>query len=193
MVGCGMRHRPPPRQPAGAPPGRGGRRERGDAPDRAGAAPRHPAGPRRHALVPAAIPVRGRHVRLRSDWAPQDSGGRRGDLPGPLYLRTHEDASGTIVRLAFSARRGDRSILRYHFLVGRPRRGVEYHEVEDVGLLLSRQELLGWMRNAGLHARWIARGLTPGRGLLVGTKVEGIPSRRPAAPVPRARSGPGPR
>ncbi len=113
--------------------------------------------------------------------------------PGALYLRTHEDASGTVVRLAFSARRGDRSILRYHFLVGRPRRGVEYHEVEDVGLLLSRQELLGSMRNAGLHARWIARGLTPGRGLLVGTKVEGEQPRRPGPPVPRARGGPGPR
>jgi hypothetical protein len=43
-------------------------------------------------------------------------------------------------------------------------------KVTDVGLLVSRSRLLELMSSAGLESRFIARGLMPGRGLLIGVK-----------------------
>jgi len=88
-----------------------------------------------------------------------------------LYLRTHQSPSLCVVRLSSSSRRGNHSRVTYHFLIGEPRRGIRHIEVTDVGLLLSRERLLELMRSAGLRARFLARGLTPGRGLVVGIKA----------------------
>jgi ubiquinone/menaquinone biosynthesis C-methylase UbiE len=90
--------------------------------------------------------------------------------PGTIHLRTYESPTLTVARLASSSRRGNRSIVRYHFLVGRPGREVQHLQVTDVGLLLSRERLLRLMTSAGLEAHFLARGLMPGRGLLVGVK-----------------------
>jgi SAM-dependent methyltransferase len=89
---------------------------------------------------------------------------------GSIHMRTHVDPSLTVARCAFSARRGIRSVIHYHYLVGEPGRGVRYFEVTDVGLLLSPKELLRLLRSAGLAPRFLAHGLMPGRGLLVGVK-----------------------
>jgi ubiquinone/menaquinone biosynthesis C-methylase UbiE len=91
---------------------------------------------------------------------------------GSFHLRTHQSPTLTVVRLASSARRGNRSRIRFHFLVGKPGREIEYFAEDDYGLLLSSEELLGLMRNTGLQARFFRRGLMPGRGLLVGTKPQ---------------------
>jgi ubiquinone/menaquinone biosynthesis C-methylase UbiE len=88
-----------------------------------------------------------------------------------VHVRMHEGPEGTVVRLAYSSRRGRRSVVHYHFLVGEPGRGVAYFEEDDVGLLLSRDELVKLMREAGLRPRFLARGLLPGRGLLVGVQM----------------------
>lgn len=90
--------------------------------------------------------------------------------PGMIHLRTHEDPALTVVRFSSSSRQGNRSILHWHFLIGKPARGIRHYEVTDVGLLLSREALQQLMRNAGLQPRFLARGLMPGRGLLVGVK-----------------------
>jgi SAM-dependent methyltransferase len=89
---------------------------------------------------------------------------------GMLHVRTHSSPMLTIVRLAYSARQGRHSKIHYHFLIGRPNRGIVHREVIDVGLLVSRKELLQGMRGAGLRPHFLADGLTPGRGLLVGIK-----------------------
>ncbi len=91
--------------------------------------------------------------------------------PRSIHLRTCESPTVTIVRLASSSRRGNRSTIRYHFLIGKPGRKIRQYAETDVGLLLSREELLRLMGRAGLKPRFLARGLTRGRGLLVGVKV----------------------
>jgi dTDP-3-amino-3,4,6-trideoxy-alpha-D-glucopyranose N,N-dimethyltransferase len=88
-----------------------------------------------------------------------------------IHLRTHVGRKEIVARLAFSLRRGRRSVIQYHFLIGRSGRGVQYFREEDVGLLLSPDELSDLMKNAGLKPRFLTRGLTPGRGLLVGVKI----------------------
>ncbi|MGP8072356.1 MAG: class I SAM-dependent DNA methyltransferase [Thermoplasmata archaeon] len=90
---------------------------------------------------------------------------------GFIQLRTHESPAVAVARLASSTRRGDHSIVRFHFLIGKPGRKIRYCNVIDVGLLLHRKDLLRIMRNTGMKARFIADGLTPGRGLLVGNTV----------------------
>jgi ubiquinone/menaquinone biosynthesis C-methylase UbiE len=90
---------------------------------------------------------------------------------GFIHLCTYEDPTVKIARCSSSARRGNRSIIHFHFLVGKPGREVRYYEVTDQGLLLSRKELLRLMRTAGLRPRFLLPGLTSGRGLLVGVKV----------------------
>ncbi|MGA7922832.1 MAG: class I SAM-dependent methyltransferase [Thermoplasmata archaeon] len=95
---------------------------------------------------------------------------RRAFRSGLVHLRAHEDPSITVARMAYSSRQGDHSVIQWHYLIGEPGRGVRYREVTDVGLLLARPELLAFMRATGLRARFVARGLMPGRGLLVGVK-----------------------
>jgi ubiquinone/menaquinone biosynthesis C-methylase UbiE len=89
---------------------------------------------------------------------------------GFLHLVTFRSPKLTLARLSSSARRGSRSIVRFHYLVGKPDARIRYVEVEDKGLLLSREELLSLMRDAGLRPHWIAKGFTLGRGLLIGVK-----------------------
>jgi len=95
---------------------------------------------------------------------------------GFLQVRCYDSPAVTVARFASSGRRGNRSIVRFDFYIGKPGREVQHRQVTDVGLLLSPTELLQMMRSAGLRARFLARGLTPRRGLLVGIKP------RPKAP-----------
>jgi len=89
---------------------------------------------------------------------------------GHIHLRTYQDSTITIARVASSSRRGSHSLIHYHFLIGESGRGVRYFEETDVGLLLSREELIDLMKRAGLRARFFSRGFLPGRGLLLGVK-----------------------
>ena len=90
--------------------------------------------------------------------------------PGTIHLRTHQSPTVTIVRVAFSSREGNRSKIRYQFLVGEPGRGIRHYEETDQGLLLSRKELLRLMKEAHLRPHFLARGLMRERGLLVAVK-----------------------
>jgi len=87
---------------------------------------------------------------------------------------THRNPALTVVRLSISARRRNHSVVRYHFLIAEPHQGIRHVEMVDVGLLVPRRRLLEIMREAGFRARFVPRGLTSGRGLLVGLKPSGF-------------------
>jgi ubiquinone/menaquinone biosynthesis C-methylase UbiE len=89
---------------------------------------------------------------------------------GFVHLLTHRTPSVTVVRMAFSSRRGRRSAVHYHYLIGRPGRRVEHFEDVDIGLLVPRRRLLKLMGDSGLTARFLKHGLPSGRGLLLGLK-----------------------
>lgn len=89
---------------------------------------------------------------------------------GYVHLLTRTSPSVTVARMAFSSRRGGRSAVHYHYLIGRTGRRVEHLEEVDIGLLVPRSRLVQLMEEAGLTARFPRRGLTPGRGLLLGLK-----------------------
>jgi len=97
-----------------------------------------------------------------------------------IHLVTHQGPKGVFVRLAYSRRRGRHSVIRYHYLIGEPGRGIRHLEETDIGLLVARRRLVEIMTEAGLRARFLRHGLPTGRGLLVGVKP-----KRPTA----ARSG----
>jgi trans-aconitate methyltransferase len=90
---------------------------------------------------------------------------------GFVRLQTYESPRLALARLACSSRRGVHSIVQYHFLIGKSGQAVRYFRVDDVGVLLSREDLLESMRSTGLKPHFLAGGLTPGRGLLIGTKA----------------------
>ena len=90
---------------------------------------------------------------------------------GYVHLLTHRSPSATVARMAFSSRRGRRSAVRYHYLLGRTGHGVEHFEEVDLGLLVARSRLVELLADAGLSARFLRRGLASGRGLLLGLKA----------------------
>jgi len=92
---------------------------------------------------------------------------------GMLHLRTHERPDLAIVRLAFSARRGNRSMIHYHFLIGEPGRGVRHFAHVSEGLLLSPEEHFELMRSAGLSRVSLDPGFLRDRGLLVAVRTAG--------------------
>jgi ubiquinone/menaquinone biosynthesis C-methylase UbiE len=87
-----------------------------------------------------------------------------------IHLVTHRDREGVFVRLAYSRRRGNHSVIRYHYLIGEPHRRIRHLEETDVGLLVSRERLADIMESVGLRARIVRRGLPSGRGLILGVK-----------------------
>jgi len=92
---------------------------------------------------------------------------------GMIHLRVHESPELSVVRCAFSTRRQNHTIIRYEYLVGEAGVGIRRYRVTDIGLLMSRTELLETMQSAGLAPRFIEKGLTQGRGLLLGIKPNG--------------------
>ncbi|MCI4356951.1 MAG: class I SAM-dependent methyltransferase [Thermoplasmata archaeon] len=103
---------------------------------------------------------------------------------GTIHLVSHVDPGLSVARMSSSARRGNRSIIRFHFLVGHKDRGVRHYEVTDVGLMLSRAELIRLMRDAGLQPHYLAQGFT-GRGLILGVSSGELGSRRARRPIRR--------
>jgi ubiquinone/menaquinone biosynthesis C-methylase UbiE len=89
---------------------------------------------------------------------------------GFVHLMAHEAPGVTVVRMSFSSRRGNRSILRIHYLVGSSSTGVRHFQETDVGLLVPRIRMLQLFREAGLRPRYIRRGIRPGRGVYVATR-----------------------
>jgi ubiquinone/menaquinone biosynthesis C-methylase UbiE len=104
--------------------------------------------------------------------------------PGFVRLQTYQNPAVSLARLSYSSRRAGHSIVEFHYLIGKSGDKVRYCKVTDVGLLLSREELMGAMRKAGLQPRFLSRGFTPGRGLLVGIKVEESEAPKPGRRTP---------
>ena len=101
--------------------------------------------------------------------------------PGSVHLRTYEDASATVVRLAYSKVQGPLTVIRYSYLIGIPGHGVRHLEETDRGLMVTPARLKELMRTVGLSARFLFRGSPSGRGLLVGVRPRrpGKRDRRP--------------
>ena len=161
---------------------------------------RHPSRHRRHAQFSPQSPIRCRDLPLQRNREPEDRGGRPKDvrqLYPPFDPRRSRDR-GTVDR-ALGVANGDdppadctrvlppqsSALCLPH--TGNPfggqvplphrgaGRGIQHLEETDVGLMLSRDRLVEIMGSAGLHSRFLARGLYPGRkgrGLLVGVKSE---------------------
>jgi ubiquinone/menaquinone biosynthesis C-methylase UbiE len=99
---------------------------------------------------------------------------------GHVHLVTNRGPSVTVARMSISSRRGRRSSIHYHYLIGETGRRLEHFEEVDLGLLVPRDRLLQLMEAAGLAARFQAEGFMPDRGLLVGVKpliAPGTPER----------------
>lgn len=85
---------------------------------------------------------------------------------GRLTLRTFGTKSFPIARMNLAVRRGDRSLMDMHHLVG-TRRGVRHWvEHHDLGMFAVRTYLAAF-RAAGFRARYLRNGLMKGRGLYV--------------------------
>jgi ubiquinone/menaquinone biosynthesis C-methylase UbiE len=86
--------------------------------------------------------------------------------PGRIHLGTFGTKSFPIARMNLSGRRGDRSIMDMHHLVGTSsgvRHWVEHH---DLGLFTVRAYLAAF-RAAGFRPRYLRNGFMKGRGLYV--------------------------
>ena len=103
---------------------------------------------------------------------------------GFVQLVSHAAPDRSVARLSYSTVRGHRSRIQYQYLIGVPGRGVRHFAETDVGLLVSRARLIELLARAGLRARFVPRGLTPGRGLLVARKTRrgSSPPRRQTPP-----------
>lgn len=89
---------------------------------------------------------------------------------GLVQLVGHSGPAGSVARMACSRRRGNRSVVHYEYLVGAPGGAIQHFVEDDVGLMVPRSRLLRMMALAELQPRFLTRGLTPGRGLLLGRK-----------------------
>lgn len=89
---------------------------------------------------------------------------------GMIHLMSHDDPTTKLVRLAYSTRRGSRLVVRSHYLVATRGRPVLHYEEVSVGRMVAPRDLLRMMEAVGLRSRVVARGLIPGKSLLVGVK-----------------------
>jgi ubiquinone/menaquinone biosynthesis C-methylase UbiE len=84
---------------------------------------------------------------------------------GTLHVVTVDRPELKICRMSRSEREGDLSRVRFHYLIGGP--GGVKHVTEDHELALyTREEMLGFFRQAGLAVRYDPEGIF-GRGLYV--------------------------
>ena len=105
---------------------------------------------------------------------------------GSVYLTSAEAPGLVLARVAYSRHRENRSWVTPHYRVGESGRGIRQFEETSVGLLVSRARLVELMQKAGLRATFLERGLTVGRGLLIGVK----PASDPVSPSrQRGRAG----
>jgi ubiquinone/menaquinone biosynthesis C-methylase UbiE len=92
-------------------------------------------------------------------------------VPGTVHAVQYRGPELVVSRVAFSSRRGSRSLVEYHYLVARRDEGIEHYREVDRGLLVSRARLLSEARAAGLRARFVDAGFATRRGLIVGEKA----------------------
>ncbi len=93
-------------------------------------------------------------------------------LDGTVILDTYEDDQLKLARMCDGRVRGGRSILHFHWLVGRPAGGVEHFEDPHELTAFTVDELTSAMKSAGLAVRLDPRDLGNRPGLFVGRKPE---------------------
>lgn len=93
-----------------------------------------------------------------------------------------------VVRMNTTGLRNGRSVLEFHFLVGRWGEIHHAREVHDLALF-DRATMHAAFRGAGLRSVYLRKGAFSSRGLYVAYRPTGRPSAGPAA-RPRARRGP---
>jgi SAM-dependent methyltransferase len=97
--------------------------------------------------------------------------------PGFVQAVSCSEPTSAVARMAVSGRQGRRSVIHYEYLVGDAGHGIRHFAEDETGLLVPRERLLSLAERSHLRARFLAKGLTPGRGLLIG--------RKPVQPEPR--------
>lgn len=98
---------------------------------------------------------------------------------GMIHLMARDEPAAKLVRLSYSTRRGMLLVVRSHYLVATRGRPVLHYEDVNVGRMVAPGRLLQMMEAAGLRARFLTRGLIPGRGLLVGLKSPAVAAESP--------------
>jgi len=96
--------------------------------------------------------------------------------PGSIHLGTYGSKRRPIVRMNLSDRKGRRSIMDMHYLVGEPTGVRHWVERHDMGLFSPREYRRAFAA-AGLRCLFQNAGFTGRRGLFVGIK-SGTPRRR---------------
>lgn len=96
---------------------------------------------------------------------------------GSVHLVTGQTPELAVARLAYSQRRGNLSRIEYHYVVARQGKGIRHFEETNIGLLVAPARLVSLMRGAGLHARFLTKGLPSGRGLVIGVRPGAVRTR----------------
>lgn len=89
---------------------------------------------------------------------------------GLVHVMRHEGEGSILLRVAYSRRDGRTSEIECHYLVAEPGRGVRHFREVNRGVMLSRAEIVRIAASVDLRPTFLARGLTPGRGLLVAAR-----------------------
>jgi len=89
---------------------------------------------------------------------------------GLPHMTTYGDDHIKIARLDVSKARGNVSILGMHYLVAEKDRTVKHFVDRHELTMFGPQQILRFMRQAGLRAKFIRNGLMKGRGLYIGVK-----------------------
>ncbi|MGA9840026.1 MAG: class I SAM-dependent methyltransferase [Thermoplasmata archaeon] len=99
---------------------------------------------------------------------------------GAIHAQVYGPPDLPVARMNLSERRGDRSIMVMHHLVGTPNGVRHWVERHDLGLF-SAATYLAAFRAAGFRARYLSKGFMKERGLVIGV----IPPERARVPTIR--------
>ena len=89
---------------------------------------------------------------------------------GLPHMATYSDARIKIARLDVSKARGNVSVLDMHYLIAEENRTVKHFIDRHELTMFSQRQMLKFMREAGLRAKFLPNGFTKGRGLYIGVK-----------------------
>jgi ubiquinone/menaquinone biosynthesis C-methylase UbiE len=89
---------------------------------------------------------------------------------GLPHMTTYADDDIKIARLDVSKVRGNVSVMDMHYLVAEKDKAVKHFVDRHELSMFAPQQILKFMRQAGLRARFIRNGLMKGRGLYLGVK-----------------------
>lgn len=89
---------------------------------------------------------------------------------GKAHMTTYDGKGVKIARLNVSKRKGDISILDFHFMVAKDGQDVvSFVDRHELGLF-TQADTLRFFEEAGIRTKYLKNGLSKGRGLFVGVK-----------------------